>query len=143
MAVALTRGAVGLSVVLLIGCATGYDEGEAPEHRPSSPMLGGGNASAGMSAMNAGSRSGPSSGRGAAAGSGYQGTPCMRGETEPCSCEGDMEEGVRICLRDADSPTENVPSVGESGSRRQMRMPSPMSPSQVHGSVSPRIHGVP
>lgn len=106
MAVALTRGALGLSVALMIGCAQGYEVAEVPDPRQSSPLPneGGGNANAGMRAMSGGS--GPSSGTGTP--SVFQGEACMRGETQPCDCEGDMGEGIRSCRRDPDSPTEGT-----------------------------------
>ncbi len=103
--------------VVLGGCAQGFEgpqsfgyeaPGSGSQDNGSIPGTGVGAGSGGTTAMG-GSTGGTAGGMSAGAGA-YNGDPCLRGETEVCTCaSGTM--GSRSCAFDADSPTEG--SFGE------------------------------
>jgi hypothetical protein len=109
----LGRAALLLGLALS-GCAQGYDD-----MLEDGPPFAGGFAS-GTGSIGAGRGGAGRSGTGSllVGGTGgssamYTGDPCERDETEECTCEGGLGEGIRTCRKDDLSPTMGTFSACE------------------------------
>ena len=97
-------------LVLVSGCASGYDDGTKPNAAVRNAS--GIRAGQGGSAPQAGSPGAPA-GSGGSANAPYTGEPCEMGQTETCACEQAGTEGVRVCRFDRASPTDGTFSACE------------------------------